>query len=90
MRGYLQFSFWISLVKIWISRIFSKPRKPTFELVGTVLKTTFKQTRIHCAKVQHYNHYNSWGHVTLTLYKPDTSLRLTAEAGPDGLRLRES
>ena len=25
-----------------------------------------------------------------TLYKPDTSLRRTAEAGPDGVRLRES
>ena len=40
MRGYPQFSFWISikLVKICFSRIFSKPRKNTFELVGTVLK----------------------------------------------------
>ena len=25
-----------------------------------------------------------------TLYKPDTSLRRTAEAGPDGVRLKES
>ena len=25
-----------------------------------------------------------------TLFKPDTSLRRTAEAGPDGVRLRES
>ena len=49
------------------------------------LKTNFKQTRIHCAQVQH-----SWGHVTLTLFKPDTSLRRTAEAGPNGVRLRES
>ena len=40
MRGYPQFSFWISttLVNICFSRIFSKPRKNTFELVGTVLK----------------------------------------------------
>ena len=41
MRGYPQFSFWISitLVNICISRIFSKPRKNTFELVGTVLNS---------------------------------------------------
>ena len=40
MRGYPQFSFWISitLVKICFSLIFSKPRKHTFESVGTVLK----------------------------------------------------
>ena len=39
MCGYPQFSFWISitLVKICLSCIFSKPRKNTFELVGTVL-----------------------------------------------------
>ena len=41
MRGYPQFSFWISitLVQICFSRIFSKRRKNTFELVGTVLNT---------------------------------------------------
>ena len=41
MRGYPQVSLWISitLVKICFSRIFSKPRKNTFELVGTVLKS---------------------------------------------------
>ena len=41
MRGYPQFSFWISitLVKICFSRIFSKPRKNTFELAGAVLKS---------------------------------------------------
>ena len=41
MRGYPQFSFWISItiVKICISRIFSKPGKNTFELVGTVLNS---------------------------------------------------
>ena len=40
MRGYPQFSFWISitLVEICFSRIFSKPRENTFEFVGTVLK----------------------------------------------------
>ena len=41
MRGYLQVSSWISitLVKICFSRlIIHKPRKRTFELVGTVLK----------------------------------------------------
>ena len=40
MRGYSQFSFWISitLVKICFSGIFSKPRKSTLELVGTILK----------------------------------------------------
>ena len=39
MHGYPQFSFWISitLVQICFSRIFRKPRKNTFELVGTVL-----------------------------------------------------
>ena len=40
MRGDPQFSFWIliTLVEICFSRIFIKPRKNTFELVGTVLK----------------------------------------------------
>ena len=40
VRGYPKFSFWISitLVKICFSRIFSKQRKNTFELVGTALK----------------------------------------------------
>ena len=40
MRGYAQFSFWISmtLVKIYISFIIINRRKNTFELVGTVLK----------------------------------------------------
>ena len=40
MRGYPQFSFWISitLVKIYISRIIINRGKNTFELVGTVLK----------------------------------------------------
>ena len=38
MRGYSQVSFWIliTLVEICFSRIFMKPRKNTFELVGTV------------------------------------------------------
>ena len=40
MRGYPQFSFWIliTLVEICFSRMFIKPRKNTFELVGTILK----------------------------------------------------
>ena len=40
MRGYPQFSFWISiaLVKIYISCIIINRGKNTFELVGTVLK----------------------------------------------------
>ena len=40
MRGYLQFSFSISitLIKIYISRIIINRGKNTFELVGTVLK----------------------------------------------------
>ena len=52
MRGYPQFSFWISitLVKICFSRIFSKTRKNTFELVGTVLNVnseiTFNNNKI--------------------------------------------
>ena len=40
MRGYPQFSIWISitLVKIYISRIIINRGKSTFELIGTVLK----------------------------------------------------
>ena len=48
--GYPQFSFWISitLVKICFFRIFSKPHKNTFELVGTVLKNSlFAHQHIH-------------------------------------------
>ena len=39
MRGYPQFSFWISikLVNIYFSRIFINREKNTFELVGTFL-----------------------------------------------------
>ena len=42
MRGYPQFSFWISvaLVKIYISCIIITRGKNTFELVGTVLNFT--------------------------------------------------
>ena len=42
MCGYPQFSFWISitLVEICFTRMFSQPRKNSFELVGTVLKTS--------------------------------------------------
>ena len=42
MRGYPQFSFWISiaLVKIYISYIIINRGKNTFELVGAVLKET--------------------------------------------------
>ena len=41
MRGYLQFSFWISttLVKIYLSCIIVNRGKNTFELVGTVLNS---------------------------------------------------
>ena len=40
MRGYPQFSFWISivLVKIYVSWVIINRGKNTFELVGTVLK----------------------------------------------------
>ena len=50
MRGYPEFSFWISitLVKAY-SRIFSKSRKNTFELVGTVLK--FRQESMEVREV---------------------------------------
>jgi len=43
MRGYPQFSFWISkaLVNIYISSIIINRGKITFELVGTVLKGFF-------------------------------------------------
>ena len=56
MRGYPQFSFWISilLVKICFSRIFSKHRKNTFELAGTVLgsRCNARVSRNH-AKMRH-------------------------------------
>ena len=44
MRDYPQFSFWIliTLVEICFSRIFKKPPKNRFELVGTVLKKSIK------------------------------------------------
>ena len=43
MRGYPQFSFWISttLIKIYISYIIINRGKNIFELVGTVLKYTY-------------------------------------------------
>ena len=55
MRGYSQFSFRISitLVKICFSRIFSKPRKNTFQLVGTVLKSAQEL-------VQHVSVHSGW------------------------------
>ena len=42
MRGYSQFSFWISITlgKIFLSCIIINQGKNTFELVGTVLKTS--------------------------------------------------
>ena len=46
-------------------------------------KKKFRQTRGHCEQVQHCR-------ITSPLCKPHTSLRWTAEAGPDGVRLRES
>ena len=51
MRGYPQFSFWISivLVKIYISCIIINRGKNTFELVGTVLKTAA------ATKASHWN-----------------------------------
>ena len=59
MRGYPQFSFWISitLVKICFSRIFSKPRKNTFELVGTVLNKLF----MHLSLSVLSKGLNEWG-----------------------------
>ena len=54
------------------------------------LKTnSVKQMCIHYAQVQHY-YRKIPGFMLRGLYKPDTSLRRTAEAGPDGVRLRES
>ena len=50
MRGYPQFSFWISitLVKIYFSCIIEKRGKDTFELVGTVLNViNFILDRLH-------------------------------------------
>ena len=48
MRGYSQFSFWISitLVKIYIFCIIIHRGKNTFELVGTVLKVANIPTRL--------------------------------------------
>ena len=43
---------------------------------------------IHCQKVQLY--FLIISRITLTLYKPVISLRQTLEAGPEGVRLRES
>ena len=51
MRGYPQFSFWISiaLVKIYISGIIINRGKDTFELVGTVLNArNFMPTMCGC------------------------------------------
>ena len=47
MRGYPQFSFWISItfVKIYISCIIINRGKNTFELVGTVLNCTTCKSR---------------------------------------------
>ena len=53
-------------------------------------ETNFKQTRIHLARVQHYYKIPGVMLGCLDLYKPDTSLRRTIEAGPDGVCLRES
>ena len=60
MRGYPQFSFWIliTLLKICFSRIFSKPRKNTFELVGTVLKDGAYYC--HCAYVLRISRYSDF------------------------------
>ena len=35
------------------------------------------------------NYVCDWCHVTSRLYKMDTSLRRTVEAGPEGVHLRE-
>ena len=49
MRGYSQFSFWISiaLVKIYLSCIIINRGKNTFELIGTVLKLVYFFLRGH-------------------------------------------
>ena len=56
MRGYPQFSFWISitLVKVCFSRIFGEPRKNTFELVGTAL--TSYSLALTCCCIRGYMH----------------------------------
>ena len=64
-----------------------------FQFVGFVQVNNLKQTlnrRIFTVHRFSISILNSWGHATSTLYKPDTSLRRTAEAGPDGVRVRES
>ena len=35
------------------------------------------------------NYVPGWCRITSSLYKKDTSLRRTVEAGPEGVRLRE-
>ena len=49
---------------------------------------TVKPMCIHCRKVQLY--FLIISRITLTLYKPDISLKQTLEAGPEGVHLRES
>ena len=72
MRGYPQFSFWISitLIKIYISCVIISRVNNTFELVGTVLKNTsirsirdvpiiiFPEFELHLSKI--YRERQSW------------------------------
>ena len=61
MRGYPQFSFWISitLVKIYISCTIVNWGQNTFELVGTVLKQFFQGQQIsgsiHVFKIHRFH-----------------------------------
>ena len=63
-----------------------------FQFVGFVRVKNLKQTLNRLVFTVHkfgITILNFCGHVTWTLYKPDTSLRWTAEAGPDTVRLIE-
>ena len=71
MRGYPQFSFWISitLVKIYLSCIITNRGKNTFESVGTVLNTATPPPKVvYCDTLA--------GHRTFNCLHGKTQLRL--------------
>ena len=61
MRGYPQFSFWISitLVKIYISYIIINRSKNTFEVVGTALNASIKFEKIAMVMIRYNTLYNA-------------------------------
>ena len=70
--------------------------KAKFVLHNQICDSLFKTRRLFDTDRRAFNVHligsallsqNYWCHVTSTLYKPDTSLRRTVGAGPDGIRL---